>query len=70
MVAGLPYSPLPHPITYACFLFSEMKIQLNNEDLIVNHRGCGEHHETGVLEVLPTVREALTTVCKFPGGLL
>jgi len=55
---------------YACFLFSEMKIQLKDEDLIVNHRGGEHHHETGVLEVLPAVREALTTVCKFQRGLL
>jgi hypothetical protein len=45
-----------------------MKILLKEEDLIVNHRGCGQRHETGVLEVLPTVRAALTTVCKFQGG--
>ena len=55
---------------YACFLFSEMKIQLKDEDLIVNHRGGGQLHETGVLELFPAVREALTTVCKLQGGLL
>lgn len=54
----------------ACFLFSEMKIQLKDEDLIVNHRGGGQLHETGVLEVFPAVREAFTTVCKFQRGLL
>lgn len=55
---------------YACFLYSEIKIQLKDEDLIVNHRGGGQHHETGVLEVFTGVREALITVCKFQRGLL
>jgi hypothetical protein len=47
-----------------------MKIQLKDEDLFVNHRVDGQHHETGVLEVLPALRETLTTVCKFQTGLL
>jgi hypothetical protein len=47
-----------------------MKIQLKDEDLFVNHRGGGQRHEKGVLEMLPAVREALTTVCKFQRGLL
>jgi hypothetical protein len=46
-----------------------MKIQLKDEDLIVNQRGGRQHHETAVLEMLLAVREALTTVCKFQGGL-
>jgi len=65
-------SVTPHfPILslYACFQYSEMKIQLKDEDLIVNHRGGGQHHEM-VLEVFTGVREALTTVCKFQRGLL
>jgi len=70
MVAGLPTPHFPILSLYSCFLFSEMKIQLKDEDLIVNHRGGGQHHDTGVLEVLPALSEALTTVCKFQGGLL
>jgi len=44
---------LPILSLYACFLFSEMKIQLKGEDLIVNHRGGGQLHETRVLVVFP-----------------
>jgi hypothetical protein len=42
-----------------------MKIQSKDEDLILNHRVGGQHHEIGVLDMLPALIETLTTVCKF-----